>query len=144
MMCKFKLINLWWVRKLIRKIAPNTVPVDFRLEDVIAKVTTNVGKSYESTMCVKITSETLTAYKGMYENGTTAEVLKHRLGIEDTLEVVTIVKKGKPTISIACELSEDEFESKLNESRERCKKYAKNNPTLVRFGVLEDLIKEGK
>lgn len=143
-MCKFKLINLWWIRKLVRKIAPNTVPVDFRLEDVIAKVTINVDKPYRSTKHVKITSETLTAYKGTYENGTAAEILKYRLGVEDALEIVKIVKKDDPVTSIACELSEDEFENRLNESRERCKKYAKRNPTLVRFGVLEELVKESK
>ena len=143
-MCKFKLTSIWWIRKLIRKIAPNAIPIDFRLEDVIAKVTTNIDKPYRSTKYVKIISETLTAYKGTYENGTTAEILKYRLGTEDALEVVTIVKKDKPTISIACELSEDEFESRLNESKRRCKRFAENNPTLVRFGVLEDLVEGGK
>lgn len=143
-MCKFKLTNIWWIRNLIRKIAPNTIPIDFRLEDVIAEVTTNIDKPYKSTKYVKITSETTTAYKGTYENGATAEILKYRLGTEDALEVITVVKKGKPTINIACELSEDEFESRLNESKGRCKRFAENNPALVRFGILEDLVKEKK
>lgn len=138
-MCKLGLIKIWWVRKLVRKVLPKSVPLDLKVEDAEVKVTrkTWVGANTE---ILRLVSETSTRYDAITKDGKKYYLHKGDLGISYDLEILEYKKKEK-SLPLACELDEDEFEKRLEESKKRCRKFAIDNPVRSRCGVIEYLVK---
>ena len=139
-MCKLGLIKIWWVRKLVRKVLPKSVPLDLKIEDAEVKVTRKTWDGV-STEILRLVSETSTRYDAIAKDGKKYYLHKGDLGISYDLEILEYKKKEK-SLPLACELDEDEFEKILEESKKRCRKFAIDNPVRSRFGVIEDLVKE--
>lgn len=138
-MCKLGLIKIWWVRKLVRKVLPKSVPLDLKTEDAEVKV---IRKTWDgvNTEILRLVSETSTRYDAIAKDGKKYYLHKGDLGISYDLEILKYRKKEK-SLPLACELDEDEFEKILEESKKRCRKFAIDNPVRSRFGVIEDLVK---
>ena len=139
-MCKLGLIKIWWVRKLVRKVLPKSVPLDLKIEDAEVKVTRKTWDGV-STEILRLVSETSTRYDAIAKDGKKYYLHKGDLGISYDLEILEYKKKEK-SLPLACELDEDEFEKLLEESKKRCRKFAIDNPVRSRFGVIEYLVKE--
>ena len=139
-MCKLGLIKIWWVRKLVRKVLPKSVPLDLKIEDAEVKVTRKTWDGV-STEILRLVSETSTRYDAIAKDGKKYYLHKGDLGISYDLEILEYKKKEK-SLPLACELDEDEFEKILEESKKRCRKFAIDNPVRSRFGVIENLVKE--
>lgn len=139
-MCKLGLIKIWWVRKLVRKVLPKSVPLDLKIEDAEVKVTRKTWDGV-STEILRLVSETSTRYDAIAKDGKKYYLHKGDLGISYDLEILEYKKKEK-SLPLACELDEDEFEKLLEESKKRCRKFAIDNPLRSRFGVIEYLVKE--
>ena len=139
-MCKLGLIKVWWIRKLVRKVMPKSVPLDLKVEDAITKVTRKTWDGV-NTEILRLVSETSTRYDAIAKDGKKYHLHKGDLGISYDLEILEYKKKEK-SLPLACELDEDEFEKRLEESKKRCRKFAIDNPLRSRFGVIEDLVKE--
>ena len=139
-MCKLGLIKIWWVRKLVRKVLPKSVPLDLKIEDAEVKVTRKTWDGV-STEILRLVSETSTRYDAIAKDGKKYYLHKGDLGISYDLEILEYKKKEK-SLPLACELDEDEFEKILEESKKRCRKFAIDNPVRSRFGVIEYLVKE--
>ena len=138
-MCKLGLIKIWWVRKLVRKVLPKSVPLDLKIEDAEVKVTRKTWDGV-STEILRLVSETSTRYDAIAKDGKKYYLHKGDLGISYDLEILEYKKKEK-SLPLACELDEDEFEKLLEESKKRCRKFAIDNPLRSRFGVIEYLVK---
>ena len=134
-MCKLGLIKIWWVRKVL----PKSVPLDLKAEDAEVKVTRKTWDGV-STEILRLVSETSTRYDAIAKDGKKYYLHKGDLVISYDLEILEYKKKEK-SLPLACELDEDEFEKRLEESKKRCRKFAIDNPLRSRFGVIEGLVK---
>lgn len=134
-MCKLGLIKIWWVRKVL----PKSVPLDLKAEDAEVKVTRKTWDGV-STEILRLVSETSTRYDAIAKDGKKYYLRKGDLVISYDLEILEYKKKEK-SLPLACELDEDEFEKRLEESKKRCRKFAIDNPLRSRFGVIEGLVK---
>ena len=140
-MCKLGLVKVWWIRKLIRKVVPKSVPLDLKVEDAEVKVTRKTWEGV-STEVLRLVSETSTRYDAIAKDGKKYHLHKGDLGISYDLEILEYKKKKKEeSLPLACELDEDDFEKRLEESKKRCRKFAIDNPVRSRFGVIKDLVK---
>ncbi len=141
-MCRFGITNIWWVRYLIRKISPTALPVNLKLEDVVVEWTRNIGTVYEVKQILKVTTETDGTYVGFTEDGVKEVIWKYRLGEQDKIEVLEIIKKHVE-VPMVCEIDVAVFEKRLEESKRRCIKYANKFPDKARYGyLLRNLVKE--
>ena len=123
-MCKVRLslMRLWWVRKLIRKIFPQ-LPIDFSVEDAVVKHSYGIGFSDGGSELWRIYKETDSSYLYVDEEGREQEIYTKSLNNERrSCEVLYTTKKYKCQPFVECQLYEDEFEKRLEESKAKVNK----------------------
>ena len=114
-MCKFKITKIWLIRKLIRKVAPSLLPIDFEVEDVVVKAT-NYWYGDKTSTVLKLVEERDYGYLGEDTDGVAVTLYKNK---ELHIEVLDIIKK-EHVVPISCKISEKEFKKRLEESAIRC------------------------
>ena len=114
-MCRFKLTKVWWIRKLIRKIMPTALPIDFEVEDVVVRVT-NYGYGDKTSIVLKLMEEKDYGYLGKDMDGAAVTLYKNK---ELNIEVLDVLKK-EYIVPIECKIDEKEFRKRLEASALRC------------------------